>query len=109
MTLVFDNAESILDPRGMNTRDIYAVVVELSQLSNIRLCITSRISTILPICEALDFPTLSVTAAHDTYRIYENSSGQSDLVNGILGQLDFHPLTISSLSSHITIGGGRQI
>ena len=99
--IVLDNAESILDPRGVDAQEIYAVVEELSRLGNICLFITSRISTVPSDCETLDIPTLTIGAARDAfYRLYSYEDAErTTLVDNILSQLDFHPLSITLLAT----------
>jgi len=99
MFIVLDNAESVLDPHMTSAQEIYAAVEELGHLSNVCVCITSRISIFPPNFEWLDIPALSKKAARNTfYRIYKCSK-RCNRVNDVLKQLDFHALSITLLAT----------
>jgi len=99
MILFLDNAESILDPQGMDAREIYDVVEELSRFETICLCITSRVSNVPRHCERPTIPTLSMESACNIFYGIYNHGGESGIVGDLVKQLDFHALSITLLAT----------
>ena len=99
MLLILDNAESVLDPKGMDAREIYSLVDELCRFKNICLLITSRITTVPPHLKRPGIPTLSMDAACDIFYGIYGGRGRSSIINDLLCRLDFHALSITLLAT----------
>jgi tetratricopeptide (TPR) repeat protein len=98
--IILDNAESILDPKGTSSKEIYSVVDELCQFKTICLCITSRVMTVPTRCKRPEIPTLSMEAARDIfYGTYGDSGKPSSVIDNLLKRLDFHALSIKLLAT----------
>ena len=99
MILILDNAETVLDEHAQDASAIYLVIEELSRFPELCLIITSRLSAIPSDCKCVDIPPLSRDASREIfYRIHPEGE-QSNLVDGLLERLGFHPLSITILAT----------
>ena len=96
--LVLDNAETILDSRAPDASKIRQVVEELSRFLNLCLIVTSRINPVLPGCKPIQVLPLSLEDGRKVFYDIYPEGGLSNAVDGLLKQLDCHPLSITILA-----------
>ena len=99
MVVVLDNAESILDPQGMNAQEIHTIVEELSQFETVWLFITSRITTVPRHCKRPVIPTLSIEAASEIFYAIYDDGGRSEIISHLLQRVGYHALSVSLLAT----------
>ena len=99
MIVILDNAETILDPQGINAREIHAVLDELCQLKTMCLFIVSRTTTVPQHFRHFAIPKLSKKAACDIFYDIHKDCGRPDIIGGLLQRLEFHPLSITLLAA----------
>ena len=99
IVIVLDNAESILDPQGMNAPEIYTIVEELSQFETVWLFVTSRIITVPRHCKRPVIPTLSIEAASDIFYAIYDDGGRSEIISDLLQRVGCHALSVSLLAT----------
>ena len=109
MFIILDNAESILDPKGTDAKEIYSLVDELCKIKTISLCITSRITTVPPYCERPKILTLSTEAACDIFYGIYGGVERSAIIDNLLQRLDFHALSITLLATIASHNGWDYI
>jgi len=102
--LVLDGVESILDPFASGAAEIATVIEELGQCQNTCVLTTSRLDIKIPGFRRVEVPMLSADGARD---IFDSLCllGRSVMVDKLLAELDFHPLSINLLASVVQING----
>ena len=96
--LVLDNAETILDSKAQDAGKIHQVITQLSQIDNLCLIVTSRINPALPGCSLREVPPLSLDDSRKVFYDIYRKKKLSNAVDGLLKQLDYHPLSITVLA-----------
>jgi tetratricopeptide (TPR) repeat protein len=105
MFIILDSAESILDPAGVNAKEICSAVDELCAFETICLLITSRVTTVPLRCERPKIPTLSMEAACNIFYDINSDCERSNVVNDLMERLDFHALSIKLLATTASHNG----
>ncbi|KAF9789177.1 hypothetical protein BJ322DRAFT_525743 [Thelephora terrestris] len=105
--LVLDGIDSIIDPRSSGAAEIATTIEEFGRCPTVCLLATSRIKAKIPGFRRIKVSTLSEDAARSTFHSH-CSLGRSVVVDKILEELDFHPLSITLLASAVSENGWSE-
>lgn len=100
--LVFDNAETFLDPKAQDTSRIKAAIDEFGGFSTVSILLTSRSREVPHAlrCEKVDIPNLDAEPAYDVFtEIYRrNVLSSRPILENLLSSVGYHPLSITLLA-----------
>ena len=95
--LVLDGVDCILDPLAPEAAEITAAIEELARYPGLCLLATSRMDVRISGFRHMDVPTLPADVSWDVFHSH-CGLGRSAAVDGLLAELDFHPLSITLLA-----------
>ncbi|KAF9789173.1 P-loop containing nucleoside triphosphate hydrolase protein [Thelephora terrestris] len=102
--LVLDGIDLILDPRASRAAEIATTIGEFGRCPKVCLVATSRVDFEIPGFWRMKVSRLPEEAARRTFHSY-CSLEESAMIDGILSELDFHPLSIVLLASAVEENG----
>ena len=100
LILVLDGVDSIVDPPTPRSRDISAIIEEFGSYEHVCIVTTSTVLPKLDSFHKVEVSPLSEDTARDMF--YARCDlARSSAVDRLIASLDFHPLSIELLSSHV--------
>jgi len=100
LILLLDGVDSIPDPLAPEAEDILATIEEIGCYQHICLLTTSRMYPEISGFHRVEVPTLSGGDARDAFYGLCHLS-RSSVIDGLIGRLDFHPLSINLLANFV--------
>ena len=100
LILLLDGVDSTLDPLAPEAEDIFATIEEIGCYQHICLLTTSRMYPEISGFHRVEVPTLSGGDARDAFYGLCHLS-RSSVIDGLIGRLDFHPLSINLLANFV--------
>jgi hypothetical protein len=98
--LVLDGVDSIFDPPAPEAEEIPTIIEELGSNQHVCLVTTSRIYPDIHGFHRIEVPTPPEASVQETFYSHCNLD-RSPVVDGLIAELDFHPLSIDLLARSV--------